>query len=90
LTFAVTVLILALTALPAIADGLIIPQPPPDRPIPWRDIPLSVKYHRVQVDISGQVAVTRVDQVFVNDAGFAVEGTYIFPLPVDAAVSADM
>jgi Ca-activated chloride channel family protein len=87
LALAALLLLLALAAVPASADGFIIPQPPPDRPIPWRDIPLSVRYHRVQVDISGQVAVTRVDQVFVNDAGFAVEGTYIFPLPEDAAVS---
>ena len=87
LALAVTVLILALAALPAMADGFIIPQPPPERPIPWRDIPLSVKYHRVQVDVTGQVAITRVDQVFVNNNHFAVEGTYIFPLPEDAAVS---
>ena len=69
------------------ADGIIIPQPPRDRPIPWRDIPLAVKYHRVDVTIDDQVATTQVDQVFVNDANFAVEGTYIFPLPEDAAIS---
>lgn len=69
------------------ADGIIIPRPPPDRPIPWREIPLTVKYHRVEVVIADQVATTHVDQVFVNDAGFAVEGTYIFPLPEDAAIA---
>jgi Ca-activated chloride channel family protein len=76
-----------IAASPAAADGIIIPVPPRDRPITWRDIPLSVKYHRVAVTIRDQVATTRVDQVFVNEAGFAVEGTYIFPLPEDAAIS---
>ena len=72
---------------PAAADGIIIPVPPRDRPVAWRDIPLTVKYHRVEVAIRDQVATTRVDQVFVNEAGFPVEGTYIFPLPEDAAIS---
>ena len=75
-------------ARPAHADGIVIPRPPPDRPtLTWRDIPLSIKYHRVEVTIEDQVATTRVDQVFVNDAEFAVEGTYMFPLPEDAAIS---
>jgi Ca-activated chloride channel family protein len=69
------------------ADGIIIPQPPPDQSIPWRDIPLAIKYHRVDVTIVDQVATTKVDQVFVNQASFPVEGTYIFPLPEDAAIS---
>jgi Ca-activated chloride channel family protein len=80
-------LILALAAVPAAADGIIIPQPPRDHPVRWREIPLVVKYHRVDVTISDQVATTHVDQVFVNHAGFPVEGTYIFPLPEDAAIS---
>ena len=72
---------------PAAADGIIIPEPPPDRRLTWRDVPLTVKYHRVEVVIADQVATTKVDQVFVNDAAYAVEGTYIFPLPDDAAIS---
>ena len=78
---------LIFAAHPVSADGFIIPQPPIDRPVPWRDVPLTIKYHRVSVSIEDQVATTKVDQVFVNDADFAVEGTYIFPLPEDAAVS---
>jgi len=74
-------------AIPAAADGIIIPQPPIDHPIPWREVPLAIKYHRVDVTITDQVATTRVDQVFVNEASFPVEGTYIFPLPEDAAIS---
>ena len=75
-----------LPALPAYADGIVIPDPPPDVPI--TDVPfLTIKYHRVTVEIEGQVATTHVDQVFVNDAPYEVEGTYIFPLPQEAAIS---
>ncbi len=80
-------LMLIFAARPVSADGFIIPQPPVDRPIPWRDIPLTVKHHRVTVTIDNQLATTKVDQVFVNEADFAVEGTYLFPLPEDAAIS---
>jgi Ca-activated chloride channel family protein len=82
-------LLLALTIIPAAqvqADGIIIPDPPPDVPIV--DVPyLTIKYHRVTVTIEDQVATTHVDQVFVNEARFEVEGTYIFPLPEEAAIS---
>jgi len=47
----------------------------------WRDVPLAVKYHRVDVVIENQVATTHVDQVFVNLAHFPIEGTYLFPCP---------
>ncbi len=82
-------IILALLLVPAatvLADGIVIPVPPPDVPIV--DVPyLSIKYHRVNVSIDGQVATTHVDQVFVNEGEFEVEGTYIFPLPEDASIS---
>src|SRR5574341_1069280 len=67
-------------ALPAAADGVIIP----DRP----DLTyLTIKYHRVQVNIEDQVATTHIDQVFVNESDWTVEGTYLFPLPEEAAIS---
>ncbi|MEJ2210096.1 MAG: VIT domain-containing protein [Anaerolineae bacterium] len=73
-------------ALPVLADGIVIPELPPGVPIV--DVPyLTIKYHRVNVTIDGQVATTHVDQVFVNEARHEVEGTYIFPLPQDAAIS---
>ncbi len=78
---------LALAPSPAAADGIIIPVPPRDQPIPWREVPLVIKYHRVAVEITDQVATTHVDQVFVNEASYPIEGTYIFPLPEDAAIS---
>ncbi len=66
------------------ADGFIIPVPPP----PVREVPnLAVKYHRVEVTITDQVARTRIDQVFINDSPYELEGTYIFPLPEEAAIS---
>jgi Ca-activated chloride channel family protein len=71
---------------PIVADGIIIPVPPPH--VPVVDAPyLTIKYHRVTVTIEGQVATTHVDQVFVNEARVEVEGTYIFPLPEEAAIS---
>ncbi|MBI4302038.1 MAG: VWA domain-containing protein [Chloroflexi bacterium] len=81
-------LVLAVMLLPsrsARADGVIIPHPPPEKPIivPFLDI----KYHRVKVTIDNQVATTRIDQVFINDSDLELEGTYIFPLPSDAAIS---
>ena len=80
-----TALILALTwAGPAHADGIVIVDPPPDVPGP---VNLAIKYHKVTVTIEGQVATTHVDQVFVNESQWALEGTYIFPLPEEAAIS---
>ncbi|MFC2169064.1 VIT domain-containing protein [Acidobacteriota bacterium] len=65
------------------ADGFIIPQPHPGERIP----PLSVKYHRVSVEIINQVAKTSIDQVFINNHNRDIEGAFIFPLPEKAAVS---
>jgi Ca-activated chloride channel family protein len=69
----------------ALADGFIVPVPRhPDEPLPPY---LSVKYHHVQISIDNQVAQTTVDQVFRNDYPRDLEGTYIFPLPLDASIS---
>jgi Ca-activated chloride channel family protein len=48
---------------------------------------LRVKNHNVTVTIDNQVAQTHIDQTFVNDSHFQLEGTYIFPLPEDATIS---
>jgi Ca-activated chloride channel family protein len=78
--------LLVIPSAPARADGIIIPEPPPD--VPVVDVPyLTIKYHRVTITIEDQVATTHVDQVFVNEARHEVEGTYIFPLPEEAAIS---
>src|SRR5688500_540912 len=81
---------------PAPAPGLVsppillTPAPPiirPPVPVPpifpcW----LTLTSHNVSVQIQDQVATTRVDQVFRNDTGRDLEGTYLFPLPEDATV----
>jgi Ca-activated chloride channel family protein len=65
------------------ADGFIIPRPRRGERIP----PLTVKYHRVKVEIINQVAKTSIDQVFINNHGRDIEGDFIFPLPEGAAIS---
>lgn len=73
---------------PSWADGIIIPDPPPwPEPPPLRETWLTIRYHRVEVAIEDQLAVTRVEQEFVNEHEWEAEGTYIFPLPAGAAVS---
>jgi Ca-activated chloride channel family protein len=53
----------------------------------FMDTGVLIKLHRVSVDIDNQVATTHIEQVFFNDSQRVAEGTYIFPLPVGAAVS---
>ena len=60
--------------------------PPTPRP-PIVPCWLTVRYHRVEVEINDQVATTRVDQVFANETGRDLEGTYVFPLPESATVT---
>jgi len=82
--FISTIFVIAIASV-AWADGFIIPRPiPPDVDVPPN---LSVRYHRVNVDITNQVARTTVDQVFVNHHHRDIEGTYIFPMSAQAAIS---
>jgi Ca-activated chloride channel family protein len=77
---------IAITPRAARADGIIIPEPPPPGVVTdpnW----LTIKYHRVHVEIDNQIATTHVDQVFLNEGNQTAEGTYIFPLPEGAVVS---
>ncbi|MGE5123778.1 MAG: VIT domain-containing protein, partial [Acidobacteriaceae bacterium] len=76
----------------AFADGIIIPDPPPCNsglcpPVVIPMDQLVIRYHHVTVSIKDQLAVTHVDQVFYNPNDWTIEGTYIFPIPDDAAVS---
>jgi Ca-activated chloride channel family protein len=68
--------------LPAVAgaQGMLVPEDPSLDP-------LNIESHRVKVTVVDGVAETTVDQVFRNDCHSALEATYIFPLPEDAAVS---
>lgn len=79
---------------PAKAQGVIVPiicdvRPCRPRPIP-RPIPipnvLPVKSIQLDTKISGQVATTRVEQVFRNDTPYTLEGTYFFPIPETASI----
>ena len=94
-TGALALAICLVTAAAAIADGVMIVEPPMPRPIvppphprpePVPE-PLPVKYHRVKVEIDGNIATTTIDQVFKNDHAVDLEGTYIFPLPEEAAIT---
>jgi len=80
----------------ALADGIIIippipphpprPHPPLPRPVP-QVTPLEIRVHRATVEITEGQAITRVDQVFYNPNNMQLEGTYLFPLPEEAAIS---
>ena len=85
--FAALALPLALLIAPglAMADGIIIIDPPPHPPKPI--VPLEVKYHKVTVEIENQVSTTHIDEVFVNPNDMDLEGTFIFPLPERASFS---
>jgi Ca-activated chloride channel family protein len=73
---------------PVLADGIIIPEPPPwPEPLPLEESWLTIRYHRVTVRIEDQVATTHVEQEFLNEHDWECEGTYVFPLPKGAAVS---
>ncbi len=76
----VILIIIAFWTQDAFPDGVLIPARP-DAPA------FAVKYHRVSVGIDQQVAQTKIDQVFRNEADQELEGTYLFPLPKEAVVS---
>lgn len=84
-TIAAFVLFFLLSAA-AHADGIIIPVPPPDIP-PERVVNLAIRYHHVTVTIENQIATTEIDQVFVNESPYEIEGLYVFPLPEGSAIS---
>ncbi len=88
ITAAIVIVVLLSIAPPVLADGIIIPDPPPFlEPIPLDETWLTIRYHRVTVTIEDQVATTRVEQEFLNEHEWECEGTYVFPLPEGAAVS---
>jgi Ca-activated chloride channel family protein len=81
----------------AFAQGVII-SPPPEPPSEPRILPprwprpieswtpFAIAQQRVDVAINDLAAETTVEQVFVNRGGRPLEGTYLFPIPEDAAV----
>jgi hypothetical protein len=69
------------------AQGIMFPEPNPriaiPRPIPGPH-PLKVKSLKIETAVKGQVATTRIHQVFSNDLDFVVDGVFFYPLPEDA------
>ncbi len=55
--------------------------------IDGRDVPLTVGYHKVTVDIRDQIARTVIEESFVNHTNARLEGVFYFPLPQDASIS---
>ena len=52
-----------------------------------RNVPLTVGYHKVTVDIRDQIARTVIEESFVNHTNAELEGVFSFPLPADASIS---
>ena len=52
-----------------------------------RDVPLTLGYHKVTVDIRDQIARTVIEESFVNHTDGTLEGVFQFPLPQDASIS---
>ncbi|MEM1450653.1 MAG: VIT domain-containing protein [Planctomycetota bacterium] len=52
-----------------------------------RNVPLTIGYHNVTVDIRDQIARTVIEESFVNHTPRILEGVFYFPLPADASIS---
>ncbi len=86
----ITLLLLLAGASAARAQGVIVPGrcercPQPPRPVTLpRSLP--VKSINIKTKINGQVATTYLEQIFRNDTGATLEGTYLFPIPESASI----
>jgi len=78
-------LVFLCTAGTALADGIIIIDPPPHPPRPI--VPLEVKNHLVHTTITDQVSITHIDEVFYNPNNMELEGTFLFPIPEGASIT---
>ncbi|MBK9124907.1 MAG: VWA domain-containing protein [Chloroflexi bacterium] len=76
-----------LTAGIAQAQEPIMPEPPRWVPGVWTNPDwLTVDFHRVRAVINDQLATTSIDLQFTNTGEGLAEGTFVFPLPDNAAV----
>ncbi|MCG3184006.1 MAG: hypothetical protein ICCCNLDF_02118 [Planctomycetes bacterium] len=73
----------ALAAQGIVIDRRVRPMPEP-RPQPQN---IQIKSHSIETVIEGQTATTTLTQVFYNPNQWQLEGTYMFPLPPEAAIS---
>jgi uncharacterized protein YegL len=91
--FCLLVSLFSITWITANGQGIIIPRPctrpeircPQPPQIPQQ--PLKVKNIRFDMKVTDQAAVTHVEQVFVNDTPFVLEGVYFFPLPDGVSIT---
>ena len=78
------IILMVFHSIKILADGfIVIPRP---NPLP-NPFPLEVVYHKVDVKIDGQSAVTKIDQSFYNPSQYQLEGFYIFPIPKGAVIN---
>jgi len=71
-----------------LAQGIII-DPPPGGPPPEQPLlidPIRIEQQRVDVVIDGPLTQVYLTQVLRNHSAQSVEGTYVFPLPENAAI----
>ena len=52
-----------------------------------RNLPLTLGYHKVTVDIRDQIARTTIEESFINHTSGRLEGIFHFPLPQDSSIS---
>jgi Ca-activated chloride channel family protein len=74
----------------ALGQGVIVPGPcgrcpvPPPQVVIPRSLP--IKSIKLDTKIVSQVATTHLEQVFLNNTGATLEGTYLFPIPESASI----
>ncbi|MCB0115600.1 MAG: VWA domain-containing protein, partial [Caldilineaceae bacterium] len=79
-------LLLVLTPLSALAQEPPHPPIPIEPPIRLIRQAVDVQLHSVEATIEGNVAAVHVTQRFFNPSPQQLEGTFVFPLPADAAI----
>jgi Flp pilus assembly protein TadD len=55
--------------------------------IDGRNVPLTMGYHRLSVEVRDQIARTVIEESFENHTSTVLEGVFYFPLPADASIS---
>lgn len=55
--------------------------------IDGRNVPLTMGYHQVSVEVRDQIARTVIEESFENHTSSVLEGVFYFPLPADASIS---
>ncbi len=80
----ITLLFIWITLL--FGDGVIIPTMR-RHPMPAKAMYLTLKDHKVDINIQNNIGQVKVDETFYNPYDFQIEGEYIFPLPKGALPS---